>query len=44
MLAGYVAGFAARHPQMTVLAFDAYAWFDEVLDDAARYGFTNTTG
>ena len=43
-LAARVTAFAAAHPGVTVLAFDANAWFVSVLDDAARFGFTNTTG
>lgn len=29
---------------MTVLSFDAHAWFSRVLDTPAQHGFTNITG
>ena len=41
---GYIEGFKRRHPHMNVLTFDAYTWFNEVLDNAGQYGFTDTTG
>ncbi|KAH9838700.1 uncharacterized protein C8Q71DRAFT_752519 [Rhodofomes roseus] len=44
VLADYVAAFAKEHPDTNVLTFDAHSWFNEVLDNAAVYGFTNTTG
>ncbi|KAK1224110.1 hypothetical protein PQX77_013053 [Marasmius sp. AFHP31] len=36
--------FAEQNPGATVLFFDANAWFNSVLDDPARFGFTNVTG
>ncbi|KAF7798409.1 hypothetical protein EIP86_009630 [Pleurotus ostreatoroseus] len=44
ILSGYVQGFARRFRSVNVLSFDAYAWFEDVLANAAQYGFTNTTG
>ena len=43
-LASRAAAFAAAYSDVTVLTFDANTWFGHVLDDAARFGFTNTTG
>ncbi|TFK80442.1 carbohydrate esterase family 16 protein [Polyporus arcularius HHB13444] len=43
-LAAHVASFAHAHPDVTVLAFDAHAWFGQILDNAAHYGFKNITG
>ncbi|KAG6907874.1 hypothetical protein DXG01_007038 [Tephrocybe rancida] len=43
-LAKHVAVFAADHKDAVVLSFDANAWFNHILDNAAEYGFTNTTG
>ena len=40
----YVQGFAQRFRAVNVLSFDAYTWFEDILADAAQYGFTNTTG
>ncbi len=36
--------FAATHRDVNVLTFDAHAWFNEILDTAPDYGFTNITG
>ncbi|KAL0064800.1 hypothetical protein AAF712_008197 [Marasmius tenuissimus] len=36
--------FAKQNPGATVMFFDANAWFNSVLDDPARFGFTNVTG
>ncbi|KAJ3557816.1 hypothetical protein NM688_g1269 [Phlebia brevispora] len=44
ILSGYIQGIAARHRNLNVLSFDAYTWFNEVLDNPGQYGFTNTTG
>ncbi len=44
ILSGYIEGFATRHRDLNVLTFDAYTWFDDILDNAGRYGFTNITG
>jgi len=42
-LPDYVATFAETNPAASVLTFDAHSWFNEVLDNAAAYGFTNIT-
>lgn len=39
-----VAQFAQNHTDLTVLTFDAHSWFNEMLDNAEEYGFTNITG
>lgn len=39
-----VAQFAQNHTEVTVLTFDAHSWFNEVLDNAEQFGFTNITG
>ncbi|EIM85979.1 uncharacterized protein STEHIDRAFT_131659 [Stereum hirsutum FP-91666 SS1] len=39
-----VAQFAQNHTELTVLTFDAHSWFNEVLDNAEQFGFTNITG
>ena len=44
ILEDYVAAFAERNPGASVLTFDAHSWFNEVLDNAAAYGFSNITG
>ncbi|KAK2016854.1 hypothetical protein LZ32DRAFT_524174 [Colletotrichum eremochloae] len=36
-------GFSEKHPDSTVLVFDAYSWLTQVLDEAASFGITNTT-
>ncbi|EIW59682.1 uncharacterized protein TRAVEDRAFT_121791 [Trametes versicolor FP-101664 SS1] len=43
-LAAHTAAFARAHPEVTVLSFDAHAWFSRVLDTPAQHGFTNITG
>ena len=43
-LAAHTAAFADAHGDVTVLSFDANAWFGRVLDDAGSFGFTNVTG
>ncbi|KAI0755172.1 hypothetical protein C8Q80DRAFT_415991 [Daedaleopsis nitida] len=43
-LAAHTAAFARAHPDVTVLSFDAHAWFARVLDRADEYGFANVTG
>ncbi|KAI0070441.1 hypothetical protein K474DRAFT_1608680 [Panus rudis PR-1116 ss-1] len=40
----YVLAFQDRHKNINVLSFDAYKWFGEILDNADRFGFKNTTG
>ncbi|KAI0730078.1 putative lysophospholipase [Fomitopsis betulina] len=44
ILEDYVTAFAERNPRASVLTFDAHSWFNEVLDNAAAYGFSNITG
>ncbi|KAI0346002.1 hypothetical protein BDW22DRAFT_938855 [Trametopsis cervina] len=44
ILAEFVQALGARHPDLSLLTFDSYTWFNQILDDAAFYGFTNTTG
>ena len=44
ILEDYVAAFAERNPSASVLTFDAHSWFNEVLNKAAAYGFSNITG
>nr|VWP01537.1 Zn(2)-C6 fungal-type domain-containing protein [Ganoderma boninense] len=36
--------FATAHRDVNILTFDAHAWFNEILDTAEDYGFTNITG
>ena len=43
-LLNHTARFAAAHRDVNVLTFDAHAWFNEILDTAEDYGFTNITG
>ncbi|KAK7056874.1 hypothetical protein VNI00_002591 [Paramarasmius palmivorus] len=43
-LANHTRAFASRNPDAVVMTFDANAWFNEVLDDPAAFGFTNVTG
>ncbi|KAL1668786.1 hypothetical protein GGF50DRAFT_123753 [Schizophyllum commune] len=40
----HIAQFEAANSDATILAFDAHAWFNTVLDDPERYGFDNITG
>ncbi|KAK1622840.1 hypothetical protein BDP81DRAFT_440342 [Colletotrichum phormii] len=35
--------FSEKHPDATALVFDTYSWLTQVFDNAASYGFTNTT-
>ncbi|KAM5533141.1 hypothetical protein V8D89_013189 [Ganoderma adspersum] len=42
-LAAHTKAFAQNHTDVNVLTFDANAWFGQVLDNAAAYGFKNTT-
>lgn len=35
--------FTASHPGATALVFDTYSWLTHVFDNAASFGFTNTT-
>jgi phospholipase/lecithinase/hemolysin len=44
ILAEFVSALKSRHKDLDVLTFDSYTWFNQILDDAAFYGFTNTTG
>ncbi|KAF8073761.1 putative lysophospholipase [Lyophyllum atratum] len=44
ILANHVAAFAANNTGATALSFDAYSWFNSVLDNPAASGFTNDTG
>jgi len=44
ILSTYVEQFTARHTTSNVFTFDAYSWFNEVLDNAGDYGFKNITG
>lgn len=44
ILAEFVSALKSRHKDLNVLTFDSYTWFNQILDDAAFYGFTNTTG
>jgi len=39
-----VKNFADAHPDMNVILFDVYSWFNEKLDNASQYGFQNITG
>lgn len=43
-LAAHTAAFAKDHKDVNVLTFDANAWFEKILDNAATYGLKNTTG
>lgn len=43
-LASHTAAFNAQNPAATALLFDANAYLTSVLDNAAQYGFSNTTG
>ncbi|KAM5545787.1 hypothetical protein V8D89_000825 [Ganoderma adspersum] len=43
-LLNHTAHFATAHRDVNVLTFDAHAWFNEILDTAEDYGFTNITG
>jgi len=36
--------FAMTHPDMSVTMFDAHSWFNDKLNNASQYGFTNITG
>ncbi|KAF8890012.1 putative lysophospholipase [Gymnopilus junonius] len=44
ILASHISTFQAANPHVTVMSFDAHSWFNMVLDSAASFGFTNTTG
>lgn len=44
ILSEFVSKLKKRHSNLNVLTFDAYTWFNQILDDAPFYGFTNTTG
>jgi len=44
ILGEFVKELGSRHEDLNVLTFDSYSWFNQILDDAAFYGFTNTTG
>ncbi|KAK1464135.1 hypothetical protein CMEL01_12896 [Colletotrichum melonis] len=35
--------FSEKHPDVTALVFDTYSWLTQVFDNAASYGFTNTS-
>ncbi|KAI1793726.1 hypothetical protein LXA43DRAFT_1000201 [Ganoderma leucocontextum] len=43
-LLNHTARFAVAHRDVNILTFDAHAWFNDILDTAADYGFTNITG
>ncbi|KAF9046391.1 hypothetical protein BJ165DRAFT_1403852 [Panaeolus papilionaceus] len=44
ILAERIELFKRSNPNVTVLTFDAHAWFNKVLDTPQAYGFTNVTG
>ncbi|KAL0573782.1 hypothetical protein V5O48_008169 [Marasmius crinis-equi] len=44
ILAEYKERFAECNPDATIFAFDANAWFNNMLDNPGRFGFTNVTG
>ncbi|KAI0087837.1 hypothetical protein BDY19DRAFT_226732 [Irpex rosettiformis] len=44
ILSDFVAALKDRHSDLNILTFDSYTWFNQILDDGAFYGFTNTTG
>ncbi|KAH7877980.1 uncharacterized protein C8R40DRAFT_879129 [Lentinula edodes] len=43
-LANHTIAFSERNPNATVMTFDANAVFNNILDNAAEFGFTNITG
>lgn len=43
ILASHATAFAAKYPAATILQFDVNTVLNGVFDDAASYGFTNTT-
>lgn len=43
-LAGHISAFASNNPDAIAMSFDANAWFNSVLDEPEKFGFTNVTG
>ncbi|KAF8585702.1 carbohydrate esterase family 16 protein [Ramaria rubella] len=44
VLQGFVSNFTKAHEDANVLSFDAHTWFNDILDNGAKFGFKNTTG
>ncbi|MEW5733430.1 MAG: SGNH/GDSL hydrolase family protein [Thermodesulfobacteriota bacterium] len=42
-LAQALAGFIAQHPLVKLYQIDIFTYFDDLLENPAKYGFTNTT-
>ena len=44
ILQNRVEAFSKLHPEVPVFLFDSNKWFNQALDDAIDFGFTNVTG
>lgn len=44
VLQSFISAFSYTHEEANVITFDAHEWFNYVLDNGEKFGFTNTTG
>ncbi|KAJ7644194.1 hypothetical protein FB45DRAFT_1020976 [Roridomyces roridus] len=44
ILAQHITAFKATNPDATIMTFDSNSWFNQILDTASEFGFTNITG